>query len=85
MKADMTSSDRVSAVGRGAQISPPNRFQRIHVENAFEQLEHDEEFLHSQKLPRTEYFSDDTQTIVTKNDSPDVGFTHSIPFHRYVA
>jgi DNA repair photolyase len=78
----MTNSDRVPNVGRGAQISPPNRFERIHIEHAFEQLEHDEEFLDEQRWHRTEFFVDDTQSIVTKNDSPDVSFNYSLNAYR---
>lgn len=31
--------------GRGAQITPPNRFERIHIEHAFEQVEDNEDLL----------------------------------------
>jgi len=78
----MTNSDRIQAVGRGAQTSPPNRFQRIHVEDAFEQVEHDEEFLRDHRLPPTQYYVDDSQSIVTRNDSPDIPFNYSLNAYR---
>lgn len=78
----MSGSDRVRSVGRGAQISPGNRFERIHVEPTYEQMEHDEEFLEEQRRHRTEYYVDDTQSIVTKNDSPDVSFNYSLNSYR---
>lgn len=82
VKKAMTSSDRINAVGRGAQISPPNRFQRIHVEDAFEHVGHDEDFLNGQRSLRTEYYVDDSQSIVTENDSPDIPFTYSLNAYR---
>ena len=78
----MSSSDRISTVGRGAQISPPNRYQRIHVEHELEQVEHDDEFLQTRRAPRTEYYDDDTQSIVTKNNSPDIPFNYSVNAYR---
>jgi DNA repair photolyase len=78
----MSSSDRLSAVGRGAQTSPPNRFERIHVEATLDQVEHDEEYLHSLRLPPTEYYVDQAQSIVTQNDSPDIPFNYSVNAYR---
>ncbi len=75
-------SDRIQPVGRGAQISPPNRFDRIHVEDTFDAMEHDDDFLASIARPRTEYFEDDSQSIVTSNDSPDIPFTYSMNAYR---
>ncbi len=67
--------------GRGSSLAPPNRFERIHVEDDWEQLEGDEEFIgRSNKVP-TEYYVDDSQSIVTENNSPDIPFRYSInPF-----
>lgn len=68
-------------VGRGSSLHPPNRFERIHVEDDWEQLESDEDFIgRSNKVP-TEYYVDDSQSIVTENNSPDIPFRYSInPF-----
>ncbi|WP_437229017.1 PA0069 family radical SAM protein [Planctomicrobium sp. SH661] len=68
--------------GRGSQLKPHNRFDRVHVEDDFEQLEHDDEFLASlEKLP-TEYLEDDSRTIVSENDSPDIPFRYSANPYR---
>src|SRR6476620_1305995 len=63
-------------VGRGPQINPPNRFEPI-------VLEPDpncppEERPH----PRTQFFHDATETILTSNDSPDVPFTWGLNSYR---
>ena len=78
----MTDAHQLPIVGRGAQVSPPNRYQRIHVEAELEQLEHDEETLHDLALPRTEIYEDDSQSIVSKNDSPDIPFDYSLNAYR---
>ncbi len=67
--------------GRGVTANPPNRFERLHVEHDFEQID-ESEFLAAHARPATEYFNDTTKTIITTNDSPDVGFTHSINPYR---
>ncbi len=78
----MSDSDRVPLVGRGAQMSPGNRFERIHIEAEFEQVEHDEDFLEQQRWRQTEYYEDDSQTIVSSNDSPDIPFNFSLNAYR---
>jgi DNA repair photolyase len=52
------------------------------VENDFEHLENDEEFVEGLSLHPTEYFVDSSRSIIATNDSPDVGFTHSINPYR---
>lgn len=78
----MSDSEGLPIIGRGAQVSPPNRYQRIHMEEVLEQLEHDEEYLSDRQLPRTEIYEDDSQTVVSKNDSPDIPFNYSLNAYR---
>jgi len=69
-------SEPARAPSRGAAVNPPNRFERLHVEPDPDAPP--EERPH----PRTQFFYDSTQTILSKNDSPDVGFTHGINAYR---
>jgi DNA repair photolyase len=78
----MLEPNRPLAKGRGAQIEPPNRFEKTHREVDFEQLEYDEEYLESLRNRRTVYLPDRSRTIVTENDSPDVGFRYSMNPYR---
>src|SRR6266576_1170517 len=61
---------------RGASSNPVNRFEKIH-------LEPDEDWNPEENpLPRTQFLRDRTSTIITYNDSPDVGFEASINPYR---
>ena len=79
---------------RGAAINPPNRFETLH-------LEADDDFdSELDPLPQTQFLRDTSSSIITYNDSPDVGFEASInpyrgcehgciycyarPFHEYL-
>ncbi len=68
--------------GRGAAINPPNRFERLHHQADYEHLQYDEDFLAGQENPQTEYIPDDSQTIVTSNDSPDIPYRYTLNPYR---
>jgi DNA repair photolyase len=62
--------------GRGAAINPPNRFERL-------QVEFDPDFPPDERPhPRTQFFFDATESLLTKNDSPDVGFAYGLNCYR---
>jgi DNA repair photolyase len=63
--------------GRGSHFNPPNRFDTLRYE-ADPSDDGGEELLD----PRTQYIPDHTRSIVTENDSPDVGFRYSINPYR---
>jgi DNA repair photolyase len=62
--------------GRGPLINPPNRFERLSIQPdpdcPAEELPN----------PRTQFFQDATQSLLTKNDSPDVGFLYGFNAYR---
>jgi len=61
---------------RGAGGNPPNRFERI-------ALERDADWDPEQDpSPRTLFLCDRSSSIITSNDSPDVGFEHSLNPYR---
>ena len=79
-------------VGRGASWSPANRFEKFHVDLTDTDLVDvdPEEELPSHgygapgEKPRrpTQFFRDNTKTIIARNQSPDVGFETSINPYR---
>jgi DNA repair photolyase len=64
--------------GRGAADNPPNRFERLAYEPDPAAWDPDD----PEPDPRTTLYRDSTRTILTQNDSPDVGFTFSVNPYR---
>jgi DNA repair photolyase len=70
-----TSENRLR--GRGAGINPANRFEALHYEV--------EDWCDLDDEPRpnkTAFFKDDSQSIISHNNSPDVGFDVSLNPYR---
>lgn len=78
----MATPDRPHVTGRGSHLNPPNRFGGPVYEADLEHVEHDADYLAGLENPRTEYLPDHARTIVSENDSPDVGFRFSINPYR---
>src|SRR5437773_414663 len=78
--------------GRGASWSPANRFEKLHVDvNDVDVVDVDpgdeapsQSYGEPRERPRraTQYFRDGTKTIITRNNSPDVGFETSVNPYR---
>ncbi|MEX0703400.1 MAG: PA0069 family radical SAM protein [Planctomycetales bacterium] len=68
--------------GRGSRISPPNRFERVQVVPDDGDAVPLEEWEADERGPRTEFFVDASKSIVSENDSPDVGFRYSVNPYR---
>jgi DNA repair photolyase len=69
-------------IGRGTNVAPPNRFETIHQQADYEQLEADDELLAAERCVATVFLPDNAATIIRKNDSPDIPFTYSINPYR---
>jgi len=79
---------------RGAPENPANRFEKIHLEPDAD-WNSDED-----PLPRTQFFQDHSRSVISRNDSPDIGFQAGLnpyrgcehgciycyarPFHEYL-
>ena len=78
------SSDLPVIRGRGAPLNPTNRFERIDCVrdvDAEDLGEYAGEYLDPRR-PATEFFVDLSRSIISTNDSPDVGFDASINPYR---
>jgi DNA repair photolyase len=62
--------------GRGASDNPANRFERLYYER--DPDDHDPDG----PVPATQFLKDQSRSIITNNDSPDVGFETSINPYR---
>lgn len=74
----------INSKGRGTALQPGNRFERHSIEldpGAFAELSAtDPDYVPLR--PETRCFSDDSQSIISKNDSPDLNFTCSLNPYR---
>lgn len=62
--------------GRGASINPPNRFEGLHVEV-------DPDLPPEEKPnPKTQFYFDATESVLTANESPDVGYAMGLNCYR---
>lgn len=69
--------------GRGASINPPNRFERLHLAPDPEAAAGDPaEWFEEPLRPRTEFYFDASESILSPNDSPDLPFTYALNPYR---
>lgn len=61
---------------RGAAENPANRFEKLHYGTNAECLDEEE------VAPTTEFFKDSSRSVISYNDSPDVGFNASLNPYR---
>ncbi|MBP3956536.1 PA0069 family radical SAM protein [Gemmata sp. G18] len=73
---------RIDAVGRGSNLRPINRFDSTSRVSALDVIEPDADDLAALSNPATEFISDRTKSVVSENDSPDVGFRYSLNPYR---
>lgn len=66
----MNPSTSAEPRARGAVDNPANRFEKLHVELDAPLVDDDGELIE----PRTVFFLDDSQSIISFNDSPDIPF-----------
>ncbi len=63
--------------GRGAAANPRNRFERLDID-----FEPGESLAERGASPVTELFRDHSKTVLSRNDSPDIGFEYSLNPYR---
>lgn len=79
----MPPADPRNFKGRGATANPANPFEVQHLEDDpewLEELARDPDAV--PPSPRTQLFTDDTQSLITKNTSPDLSFDFSLNPYR---
>lgn len=67
---------------RGAGLNTKNRFEPLYIDYNDSDLEEYFDDIEDTKRIQTQFFNDDTKSIMSKNDSPDLGFGVSINPYR---
>ncbi len=73
--------NQTRVVGRAAGVDPPNRFERVRVEDDPEHLDVTEPPPLERRVP-TQFLPNQSRRLITHNDSPDVPFRYSINAYR---
>lgn len=68
--------------GRGSSLKPANRFLPIVVHDDFEQLDSQEQQEQVRSKIATEYYEDESKSILSENSSPDIPFRFSLNPYR---
>jgi len=68
--------------GRGASWSPANRFEKLHVDLTDVDVVDFDRTQEERPRPVTQYLRDGSRSIITRNNSPDVGFETSVNPYR---
>ncbi len=71
----MSTVPRQNLKGRGAEDNPRNRFERLDIL-------YEPEVEATRERPKTEFLRDSTKSILSRNQSPDVGFDVSLNPYR---
>jgi DNA repair photolyase len=84
MKLPLHNTNLQPIRGRGTAANPPNRFERLSYETPTPE---DVEGLTAEQIeetpaPQTQFFKDHARSILTRNNSPDIGFEYSINAYR---
>lgn len=76
------SNERPSAVGRGSSLRPTSRFESKTTVLALDVVDLDAEEVEALRHPATEFIPDLSKSVISENDSPDVGFRYSLNPYR---
>ncbi|HKI98666.1 MAG TPA: PA0069 family radical SAM protein [bacterium] len=68
--------------GRGTAENPANRFDRLELPWDAEWLESEHQAGEQGWRRRTEFFVDTSKSVLSRNDSPDLGFEYSLNAYR---
>jgi DNA repair photolyase len=79
---DETPQSHAPIRGRGASWSPTNRFETLHIDLNDPDLVDVDPGAEEPPRRATQYFRDATKSVITRNNSPDVGFETSLNPYR---
>ena len=77
-----SSSDLPAPAGRGTGLRSSGRFEAVRIDIDLTGIEPDDDILQQLQRPRTQYFDDESRTVVSENHSPDIPFRYSINPYR---
>ena len=68
--------------GRGSQFNLPNRFEQIYIDHTSHEYDEYFEIDEEEGKVQTVFYNDNSKSILSKNESPDLGMLYSINPYR---
>lgn len=68
--------------GRGTDSNPPNRFEKLHVEETEDIYDEQDYLADSERKIKTIFFRDHSKSAISKNNSSDIPFDYSFNPYR---
>lgn len=85
IKMDETNSivkNKAKLRGRGTDINPPNRFERLHIEETVDLYDERVYEPGTERKIETVFYKDHSKSAIAKNNSPDIPFDYSFNPYR---
>ncbi len=68
--------------GRGTELNPPNRFEKLHIEETDDILENVDYWEEDEMKLETLFYKDNSRSVIAKNNSEDIYFDYSFNPYR---
>lgn len=68
--------------GRGTDINPPNRFEKLHIEETEDLYDERDYEPGIERKIDTVFYKDQSKSVIAKNESPDIPFEYSFNPYR---
>jgi DNA repair photolyase len=76
------SKNKTKIRGRGTDINPPNRFEKLHVEETLDIYDERDYEPEIERKIETVFYKDHSKSAISKNESPDIPFEYSFNPYR---
>ena len=78
----MQKSNKPGYRGRGTSVNPPNRFEKLHIEETEEIYDERDYENDAERKIETVFFKDHSKSAISKNNSSDIPFDYSFNPYR---
>jgi len=78
----MQNSNKPKYRGRGTDINPPNRFEKLHIEENTDIYDERKYENDAERKIETVFFRDHSKSVISVNNSPDIPFDYSFNPYR---
>ena len=74
--------NKIKYPGRGTGLNPPNRFEKLHIEETEDITDETDYWDEQERKLETIFYKDYSKSVIAKNNSPDIYFDYSFNPYR---